>query len=628
MDTTEQTSRATFPNARMLMDGWFATPQGNVVQTTYVDLAGTLPPEALCLAKASESQFDIRTADSLRISRPSVFRKTGEVLVKDEQEGRATRTTRKTIKSPIDTTSWINRRLRAINAALRLSHAKPRVSATSTAETTNTATSALTFGTDWLIYCTSLWPEAEKEDAWRRTFPENYTSVARIHRPTQFAQALGLGVCEHIGATGKPVPMSGNFHGFKSFEVQRTPQLVLHGPVLYVDDPYDSLAKAETGWAKTCAMTFVKSREYAEQKEYRFVMLSIRPEAGEVFDLPVSGMLRDCLLPMESPVGVANGHATMTHEQQEPRDERETYRGYTYQRRSVRRESGGWSDEQPGSRRVKEEVLEETVTSPEDVPEPFTKEAKQPDIIVFERIAGQIRFTYHVYREEEPRRMRIETVRTNPAINDDSGLRNQPKALEVPPEEQLEALEEAPTDPRGVLELCLNPSVPMPPKHYDNLTRYNRTEWEHALACSRSLNIAVNKVDEDNRERAAASAWYAAEFIVDLVSSFGPIVKSVCVIREYVAVVEFKRAPLSKTVGWATFSGTGTYTLRVHRGNVEEIVFSGHSQAGKIAPSTYIETLQKYGWHPKTGAGSGALKPHKQGQRTARAKRTKQRSRR
>ena len=64
MKTTKHTSRSTFTNARM-------------------------PPEALCLAKASEPQVNLGTADSVRLSRPGVFRETGEVLVKDEQEGRA-----------------------------------------------------------------------------------------------------------------------------------------------------------------------------------------------------------------------------------------------------------------------------------------------------------------------------------------------------------------------------------------------------------------------------------------------------------------------------------------------------------------------------------------------------------
>ena len=210
----------------------------------------------------------------------------------------------------------MDRRVRAVNAGPRLCHGKLSVRGTMRAErTTHPATSALTFGKDWLIYCTSLWPETGEEDTWRRTFPENYTSVARIHRPAQFAQALGLGVCEHIGATGKPGPVTGAFKGFKTFEVHRTPQIVAHGPVLYVDDPYRCIDEAEAGWAKICSMIFVKSREYAAQKEYRFAMLAIRPEVGEVFDLPVSGMLRDCLVPAKFPLGEANGPVTMARDE-------------------------------------------------------------------------------------------------------------------------------------------------------------------------------------------------------------------------------------------------------------------------------------------------------------------------
>ena len=603
MNTTEHGSQPAFDNARMLGEGSFTTPQGNVVHTYYVDLAGKQLPERLCLVKVSEPQFDLRTADSIRLSRPSVFRETGEVLIKDEQEGRARTSATEAIEGPTRETAQMDRRVRAINAGLRLCHANLSVSGSATTKRTNTVSEAWTFGKDWLVYCTSLPPDVAEEDTWRRTFPENYTSVARIHRPTQFAQALGLAVCEHIGATGKPAPMKGVFHGFKTFEVHRTPQIVLHGPVLYVDDPYRCIDAADTGWAKICSMIFVKSREYAAQKEYRFAMLSIPPEAGEVVDLPVSGMLKDCLLPVKAPLGLANAPVTIARDEREPGEQHETS-GYTYRRRRVRRESGNWSDGEPGSGRAKEEIVEETVASPEEVPEPFPEEPKQPDIIVFERVGKQIRFGHAIHREEETTRWRIETLATNRVMVDDPGPGSLPRALDVPQEDQFEALHQPPTDPRFVLELCLNPSVPRPPRPYEGLPRCSPAEVEHALGCWRSLGAAVDMLDGEDREHAAASAWYAAEFIVDLVSWFGPIVKSVRIIRECVAVVEFERAPFSGAVGWATFSGTGTYTLYVHRENVEEVIFSGRSRAGRMSPNNYMEALQKHGWHLKTPSPS------------------------
>lgn len=224
MKHAEHTSPPAFENARMLGEGSFATPQGNMVHTNYVDLSGKHPPDELSLVKVSEPQFHLRVADFVRLSRPSVFRETGEALVKDEQEGRAARSTSETIESPAGETARMDRRLRAIRAGLGLSHTTLSVSGTATSRTTNTSERSLTFGGDWLVYCTSLLHAVGEEDAWRRTFPENYTSVARIHRPTQFAQGLGLAVCEHIGATGKPGPVKASFHGFKTFEVHRTPQ--------------------------------------------------------------------------------------------------------------------------------------------------------------------------------------------------------------------------------------------------------------------------------------------------------------------------------------------------------------------------------------------------------------------
>ena len=595
-----------FPQARIASGGVFLTPQGNNVQTVYVDLSGEVEEKGLCLVKATKPQHDLATASTILLSRPKKFRNAGEVLIQDEQEGRARTSTSESVDVPSKEPELVGKRVSALNAALQLGHTNMPVSGSDKSWRSNTSAAAVTFGKDYLIYCTSMRPSKDKKDeeeAWRRSFPDCYTSFTPIYRPTQFAQGLGLGVCEHIGAHGKAEPTRAVFNGFRTVEERRRSQMVLHGPMLYVDNPYRCIAEAEPGWEKLFAMIFLKSRErdYAAQKEYRFAMLPIGPEVGEVFDLPVSGMLRDCLLPVKAPLGVDNSPVTMGRDEQESGERRETYRGYTYRRSRVRRETGQWGkDGEPGSGRAKEEIVEETVTSPEEIPEPFPEEVKQPDIIVFERVGGQVRFAHEVYREEETTSWRIERLRTNPAIVDDPGPGGLPQALEIPPEARVEALDEQPTDPRFVLDLCLNPSVPRPPWRYEGLARCSRVEVEHALACWRSLGAAVDMFDGEDRERAAASAWYAAKFIVDLVSWFGPIVKSVCVIRECVAVVEFERAPLSGAVGWATFSGTGTYTLYVHRGNVEEVVLPGRfSRAGRMSQSTYMEALQKYGWHLK-----------------------------
>lgn len=595
-----QEKPSAFPDARLLSEGFFATPQGSLVHTTYVDLSGTLALDGIYLVKATEPRFELSTADSIRLSRPGKFRSTGEVLVRDDQEGLARRETREAVQTAKKESARAERRVRALNSALRLGDTKIAVNKTYKAERTNTQAEWMTFGEDWLIYCTSISPAPDEEEVWRQTFPASYTSVSRIYRPTQFAQALGSGVCEHIGTTGKPVPLRGTFYGFRTVETHRTAQLVVHGPVLYVDDPYRCISNTDAGWARLCSMIFVKSLAYAAQKEYRFAILSIPPEVGEVFDLPVSGMLRDSLEPVKFSVSPSSAAVRVSPDESAVGAE-QNHRGYTYRRSRVRRESTNAGSGDPGGSRTKEEIVEETVTSPDEVPDPFPSD-ERPDVIMVHQIAGQLRFVHHAYRDQETEHWRIETQDATPAIIEECSSQRIAETLEIPPELRLAAREEPPVYPGYVLDLCLSPSVPRPPRRYEGLERCSWFEIEHTVGCGQALGSAVEQVPDALREAAAASAWYAYLFIQDLVRLFGPVVKTVCVIREGVAVVQLERATFSGAAAWVTFSGAGAYTLHIHNGNVEAITYSGQTQrAGPIHEGTYVKALQGHGWALKHG---------------------------
>ena len=573
-------NRLAFPDARLLTEGFFATPQGSLVNTTYVDLSGNLSLDGLCLAKATEPRFELSTTETIRLSRPGVFRNAGEVLVRDDQEGLARRETQQT-----DLLS--DKRARALSAALQLGGTRISVKG----QSVDTQTEQMTFGNDWLIYCTSILPAAEEEEAWLATFPESYTSVSRIHRPTQFAQALGAGICEHIGVTGKAAPMSGKFHGFRTVETHRTAQVVVHGPVLYVDDPYGCIAETELGWARLCSMIFVKSRTYATQNEYRFAMMSVFPEVGEVFDLPMSGSMRDCLEPVRFPVPVENAAVTISPDDSPGAVEKETARCHTYRRRTVRRQSENVGGDGSEADRTKEEIVEETVQAP------FPLE-KTPDVIVVHQVGTRFRLVHNAHWNEETENWRIETQPLDASTIRDTSLQEIPEEMEVPPELRLVSEVQPPIPPEYFLYLCLSPSIPRPPRNHERLKHCSFSEIEHVLACGQGLAGAVEQVPHAVREAASASAWYAHLFIQDLVSLFGPVVKSLCVIRPGVAVVGLERAPLSGAVAWATFSGLGTYTLHIQTRNVEITTFSGKSgrRAGPIKEHTYVRPLQDHGW--------------------------------
>ena len=328
-------------------------------------------------------------------------------------------------------------------------------------------------------------------------------------------------------------------------------------------------------------------------------MLSIGPEVGDVFDLPVSGVLKDCLSPVKYPEGdPEESVAVVSKEESSGSEERPTRTTYTYRRRIARREQSGWNREEPGSDRSNEKVVEETVTSPEEVPEPFPSgEKRRPDVIVFHQVGTRFRFIYRAYRDEETKHWRVETLPGNPTVADGPASGDRTVGLVVPPGLRYKTLDEHPVDPRFVLEFCLNPSVPKPPIPYGGLSRCSPIEIAHVLACGESLWMAVDLLDGVERARAAASAWYAQRFVLDLVTEFGPIVHTVCIIRDSVAVVDLTRAKLTGAVAWAALSGAGTYLLHIDDGKVEEKVFPGSfSRAGRMDPGVYVKLLERYGW--------------------------------
>ena len=239
--------RSLFPDASIRTEGGFVTPQGDYVQINYADLSGRIDVNGLCLVKASEPNFNLFTSRTLRLSMPSVFRDKGEVLIRDEQEGRARNLTKKTEEYQTEEAKVIDDRVRAINAGLQLSPMKHTVNARRRNTRSSTSSQSVTFGKDWMVYCTSMRPFHEEEKAWRETLPESYTSFAYIHRPSQFAQGLGVAVSEHIGVRGKQETLSSKFHGFKEVKQQRRAQMILHGPMLCVDDPYRYINEAEIG---------------------------------------------------------------------------------------------------------------------------------------------------------------------------------------------------------------------------------------------------------------------------------------------------------------------------------------------------------------------------------------------
>lgn len=590
-----------FPNARVTAEGYLTVPQGNVVWTIYVDLSGQIKQTGLSLVKAAKPKYDLANAATIRLSRPRVFQTADEVLIQDEQEGRAHVSIKESVDLPDEEAEQVSAREAALNSALQLGRTKASVSISGHRQKSSVTTGEWSFGKDWLIYCTSMQPSEDEKEAWRNSLPEEYTSITKIYRPTQFAQGLGFGMSEHIGVRGEAKPIRCSFDGFSATEEVRRGQIVLHGPMLYVDNPYQWISQAETRWERLFAMCFLKSRErdYVSQKEYRFVLLSIGDDVRDVFDLPVSGWLKDCLLPVRYPDVTLNEPSVLVENEESPTGkERIIERTYTYRRSRTRRERSGSKVNEIYSERSKEEMIEETVTSPEELLplSPFEDEQK-PDVIILHQMGTQLQFIHEAYRNEAINRWRVETVRMNPEIAVGPAIGTPPRELSIPPELRYDISNNYPADPRFILDLCLNPSRPRAPIHNRDLSKYSQDEIAHVLACGDTLQRAVDLLESNEQPQAVASAWYAQRFILDLVLSFGSIVRNVCIIRDGVAVVQLMQAQRTDAFASAAFSGTGTYLLHIDDGRVEDNMFPGEpSLKGQIGLSDYMDFLERYGW--------------------------------
>ena len=176
-----------FPQTRIAHGGTFLTPQGNNVLTVYVDLSGEVEEKGLCLVKATEPQYDLATASTIHLARPKKFRHMdGEVLIQDDQEGRARTSTSESVDVPSKEPELVGERVSALNAALQLGRTKMSVSGSDKSKRSNTSAAAVTFGRDYLIYCTSMRPSKDEEEAWRKSLPDIYTSFTPICRPTPY----------------------------------------------------------------------------------------------------------------------------------------------------------------------------------------------------------------------------------------------------------------------------------------------------------------------------------------------------------------------------------------------------------------------------------------------------------
>ena len=275
-------------------EGFALDDSNSLINTTYIDLRqeeDRTPIQAL--VKGCRREFALEDGENVLISQPARFREYGEELIKDVQEGFAKA---EFVKLNEDTAADLTRRQTVddLNAARELVGSRLRVVHKESRSSKNTSTNSLKYGEEWWIFCAAIEPNDEDWETWRDTLPEEYNHVSVIGQPAKFAQALARMVAEQIGPQGQDGWLRDTTDGAKGPRTKHTAQWVMHGPVVYTDEVYDSLTRNLDERARVAAHIFTKSTKYAAQREYRFAVLN-QGASEQTVRLSISGMMRDAL---------------------------------------------------------------------------------------------------------------------------------------------------------------------------------------------------------------------------------------------------------------------------------------------------------------------------------------------
>ena len=274
----------------LMQEGFLIDDAGHMITTTYVDLRNAPNRTPITtLIKACEKQFAIEGCKRIRISKPTRFREYGENLIRDDGEGYASRTKfgAERVDDPHD---LAEARLldEESNRASELVGSRATTN-TKSIKRTNRSSRWLTFGKNRWIFCTSVEPTTPEEMySWRNTMPDEYDHTSYIHRPREFARALSSMVAEQLGPQGKHEEMKHTFDGELRLKTGHKSQMLIHGPVVYVEDPYATISSSPDNWSFLVRTSFVKDSKYRAQREYRFVVLAEEDPLRETEDLIVT----------------------------------------------------------------------------------------------------------------------------------------------------------------------------------------------------------------------------------------------------------------------------------------------------------------------------------------------------
>lgn len=250
------------------------------------------------VVKFCEGEYAIEEGRTIKLARPEHFRHEGETLINDINEARATRAfvEGSGVESPVsrEARRQLDEQIDKIAESLGWPTSGSR--SNQVGENSRTIEQSLDWGKELLLFCTAMEPvSATIRQKLVDSLDPKYDHESYIPSPRAFAQALGAAYAEHFGpAPGSSGKMTHTIDDLHFGKTSHGAVIVAHGPVLYVDDPYEVCETAMLsvrGTAGTLLPVFVKSTDYKAQQEYRFALFDSRRSDTEFDIVPASPSL-------------------------------------------------------------------------------------------------------------------------------------------------------------------------------------------------------------------------------------------------------------------------------------------------------------------------------------------------
>ena len=266
---TDEDSVAGATRDRILHEGHLITDAGVSISTYFVSLESApelnWPYGLPLIAKGSSSRNAITNRGTVRLSKPEKFREQGETLISDPNEGIARREAVQVDDVfDLERAAGVDDEIRRGASALQVEQERRTNFMSASDETTRV------YGKNCWIWCAAVAPQTDADrDSWMQSLGDDYDCVRTIGSPRRFARALAVAAAEQLGARGSPIEFR---HPYGGGTTEHLSQYVFHGPVAYVDDPYEYVAQGASDFQRTLRAAFFKHTSHASQCEYRFVI--------------------------------------------------------------------------------------------------------------------------------------------------------------------------------------------------------------------------------------------------------------------------------------------------------------------------------------------------------------------